>query len=582
MKIDRGQATIDLPGETRRQFSKPLEKMTDDELRSLVCEVGAVVQDLGEKVKVAKKADPYWFYQPSTGKLPPQGEELLREFLKPEDIPDQLDGQVHVHASRADIVGVAGGNQSSKTTTGTINDLIKSTGVLPPSLVGIADHRIPNKRPNACRVVCEDYRHGVLNHNLPTLQYWVPREFLIEGRWDHSWSEMKQSLTLVDPKKRELTGTIEYMTNEQRKETFQGPPKDRIRYDEEPREAIYDENMQRFVTGERIDVEFDMTPTHGMSWLYDRLFVEERTDAGQKIEWFKLCTATNPCANLMVVREICKRIKDYKTLKMRLLGEWISLSGLIYGKYFSRRIHVIPPEKFGLAAGQYLRCSCKHVMNGGGSTIPNATWHEPNCPFLEWLMVLGLDPHETKPTAGLLLGQNRNGTRVVDTCYMGDKTIPEVRSELNDMLWWYRYDQARCDPHCDTNRTAYPTNNHNIWEMLSRGKDAIPRIYKADAFPGSVLAGVDLVKQLLLVNDKSESPDLVILDRPENQMLIASMRTLQRDTWENEEHKGPKDSIQEGKHDHHACLRYAVSAKTRWRPFEQSVPQLPPELEAIY
>lgn len=579
--VRRGQVSVDLPGETRKRFSKRLEKMSEAELVKMANEVGEVIGDLSAKVEQAKKHDPFWFYEPSTGILPPAGLELLKKYLKPEDIPLQLDGQVHVHASKASIVGVAGGNQSSKTTTGTINDLIASCGVLPPSLVGIAEHRLPKRERSDCRVVCEDYRHGVLNHNLPNLQHWVPREWLIDGQWAASWSEKKQALTLVDPQKKQVCGTIEYMTNEQGVDTFQGPPKHRIRYDEEPRENIFDENMLRFVTGDRVDVEFDMTPTHGMSWVYDRLFREERS-AGSDIEWFKLCTATNPKANLAVVDEICSKIKDYQTLKMRLLGEWISLSGLIYGKYFSRRTHVIAPEKFGLEPGQYLTCRCKHVLNGGGHVVPARTWHEPNCPYMEWMVVMGLDPHETKPTAALILAMNRNGTRVVDRCYLGDKTIPEVRKDLKDILWWYRYNQTRCDPHCDTNRTAYPTQNHNIWDMLSRGTDAIPRIHKADAFPGSILSGVDIIKQILLLNDRLGIPDLVIMDRPENQQLITSMRTLQRESWSNEEVKGPKDAVQEGKHDHHACLRYAVGAKVRWRPHDDYVPQLPSEMGAFF
>ena len=90
--------------------------------------------------------------------------------------------------------------------------------------------------------------------------------------------------------------------------------------------------------------------------------------------------------------------------------------------------------------------------------------------------------------------------------------------------------------------------------------------------------GVDIVRQLL----KDET--LYILDRPENQLLIQSMRTLQRDMYTNEDKRGPKDAIQEGKHDHHAAMRYVFQSRLGWYPHEQGAKDefVFPDLEAVY
>jgi hypothetical protein len=78
---------------------------------------------------------------------------------------------------------------------------------------------------------------------------------------------------------------------------------------------------------------------------------------------------------------------------------------------------------------------------------------------------------------------------------------------------------------------------------------------------------VDIIRQMLIGRDELH-PRLMVIDRPENQELIHSFRTLQRDTFTNEDTRGPKDAIAEGKHDHHAALRYILQSPLRWYPLE--------------
>lgn len=548
---------------------KQLKKLSPEEIDRQYAELDEAIKAKEQELEALKGADPFWFYEPTRNEVSDVQRSFLKQFLRPDDIPARLDAAIDVHACEANIIGVSGGNQSSKTTTCTIEDLIKACRVIPDSLKGIYPiSKLPKKKFNRIRVVCEDYQNGILKHNLPNLMRWTPRSYLIDGRWEKSWSAERMQLTLIHPEEKTICATIELMTNNAEVGTFQGPPIDRVRYDEEPREDIFDENLLRFVTSDHLDIAFGMTPTHGLSWVYDRLWNKDSVQHGNSVRWFQLCSISNPKANLETLREICKNIKTYDELKMRLLGEWISLSGLVYGTYFKRRIHVIPPEKLGLHQGEYLDCHCDAVRGGGLAVSISEMSHSADCPFLQYVAFLGLDPHEVKATAAVVVAIDRDDTVFVDRCYKGDKTLKDVKRDLNSMLGLYRYGFGKCDPHADSDRTAF--DNINAWKILTRGENPIPGLRKADAYKGSILAGVDIIRQMLIGRDESH-PRLMVIDRPENAELIHSFRTLQRDTYANEDTRGPKDAIAEGKHDHHAALRYILQSPLNWYPLESLV-----------
>ena len=556
---------VDLPHGTKALLEKAMSGRADkDMLLDAARAIDEITNDLNGKIREAKKQDPYWFYEPTDGSISAQGQELLREFLEPEDIPKNLDGAVHVHASEAPIKIVGGGNQSGKTTTMTIEDLIKATGQLPFALRPIyPKHKLPTERQRI-RVICEDYTHGILNHNLPEMRKWAPRGYLINGSFDDSWSDKRQTLIMVDNAKKEISGEIEFMSNQAPVETFQGPPINRVRFDEEPRKPVYEENLLRFVTTD-VDMGFGMTPTSGLTWVYNDLWTQSEGPQGARIATFQLCSVINPKANLKSLREIVSRIVEYDKRKMRLLGEWISLSGLIYGQVFKKRIHVIQPQRLGLAQGEYLKCTCDHVMSDPNSD-PLRAEHNPGCRFLKWMIVCGLDPHTVKATAAAFLALDRNGTHVLDTCYHRKANTAGIKKDLRIMRHGYRYTGTICDPHADSDNTAL--DGRNIYKELKTGVDRIPNLRKGEAYKGSILAGVDVIIQLLGVTSEQSQPQFVIVDRPENQLLIQAMETLERDAWNNEERKGQKDAILEGKHDHHAAMRYILQKRLNWREYE--------------
>lgn len=446
-------------------------------------------------------------------------------------------------------------SHNSKTTTGCIEALIKATGSLPfvfdPThkdyKFEYPKHRLERKGPQHVRVIGEDYQNGVLRNLIPTYRKWAPKEHLIGGSWEQSYSSGEQTLRLIDPVTKQLLGTIEFMSNKQDLGTFQGPPRHMLVFDEEPDHEVYKENLMRFTTASSLDVLFCMTPTKGLSWTYD-LFTRGTDTDGNNVDWFQIASVCNPHANIKVLREILKEMESYEELKMRLLGEFVSLSGLVYGKLFQHSLHVIEPFN--------TECDCQ--AKSGRSQ------HIESCPYAKYMGFLGIDPHMVKDSCAVMCFTDREDNFYIDTCYKKGVTVEEMKLDLRRLTLDHRIVKAVADPSSDSSLTIH--DNLNVFQMLKRGKNAVPNLTKAEKFPGSIAAGISNMKERLKIHPRTGKPRLFIFNRPENKLLIKTFKTLQRDTQLGEEKKGPKDSIAEGIHDHHACVRYILQRRFSWRP----------------
>jgi len=472
--------------------------------------------------------DPYWFYEPTTGVLSPTMTEFLRKYLKESDIPQVVDGQLQVLLSRASIVGASGGNQSGKSMTGAIKGYIKSTGEIPIALEPYTKHfeddivRAKSKIVRG-RVVGVDFKQMV-NTVLPRWEESCPRNYLLNRKWSDSFSVQHQTLKLYRGSKH--CASIEFMTNQMDKESFQGPPLDWLVYDEEPKEDIHKENLMRFTTADKLDITFCWTPTRGISWATD-LFAKGIYDGNtgnKSIDLFKLCSVSNPKANLLVLSEILDHISNYEELKMRLLGEFISLSGLIYPN-FSQSLHVIEP--FNVDKNKYV-------------------------------VFLGVDPHITTETAVVWMALDRNNVPIIVEEMFKRATIDDICDEIKERSQKYRMGWASFDYSANTDVEIYGTNIFqdfqkrlgNIWCRL------------APKGVGSVGYGVNEIGEMLKVDKITQKPNFFITQPCV--MTINDFRTLDRDTYANEDTKGQKDRIREGKKHRHACVRYIMQLYPRW------------------
>jgi phage terminase large subunit-like protein len=519
-----------IPGMPR----KPIERMTPEEKQKALAAIDEQEAHIRGLMEMARKADPFQFFEPS-GNTPTQaGWDLLRKYIRPEDLPQRLDGQVDCFKSKAPIVFITGSNQSAKTTTTVIRRLIRATGEVPPSMQSwFPMDTILKKTPRYYRVVAEDYTNGLLKNVIPAYQQWVPRKCLIGGSWEKSFSEKKNTLTLVNNGK--ICAEIEFMSNKQEVGSFQGPPRDGIDYDEEPQRDIYNENLMRMITAQKMDQAFGMTPTKGITWVKE-LYDQGQDESGNQVDCFRLCAVTNPAANLKVLDELMSQVPEYDVLKMRLLGEFVSLSGLVYGRLFDDRIHCIRP--FDITR--------------------------------DYVVYRGLDVHLVTNQACVWVAVDRENNYYIINSYFRNVDTEQLKDELAGMSAMYRLGWSRIDKSADSDIQVFKTDRDpagmNVYKLLSRGKNAIQALQKSDKYTGSIIAGVDEIKRLLKVDPATGKPKLFVFNTPENKPLIHAFKTMERDTFVDEDDKGPKDKIKEGKHHLHAALRYIFQGRPRWFP----------------
>lgn len=523
-----------------------LEKIKEAELEAI------------EKEKAAIAADPFWFYEPSTGHIGPQSKDFLLRHLKPEDIPPVFPGQIDVHKSTAPIRGAAGGNQSGKTTAGAIEAFIQATGEVPPSLKDVyPKERLANniKTPQKIRVTAKDWENGFLLNVLPTYQYWCPKEYLKNGRWQDSY--MAEKATLILQKNGLLYGTIEFMSNAQNVTSFQGPPRDKMIYDEEPKREIYKENLMRFITRKNLDVLFCTTPTEGLTWVWDMVNSGE-DESGRRVEWFCLPSVSNKLSNIQILEQIVQDL-TYEEKKMRLLGEFVSLSGLVYGKCFSRKLHVIDP--FPVA------CNC------GTQTLD----HSSNCPWNHFIVYRGLDPHLVTPTACVWLAVDRFENYYVVDSWFEEAETDRVKLGIAKRSQGMRLGWSVVDSASDSDIQAF--GGHNIYEKLKRGDHRIKNLRLASKGQGSIRSGVDEIKTFLQLHHLTRRPRLFFFNTPNNRLLIKAMETMERQTGLQEDKRGPQDKILESKHHLHAAMRYIFTQKVKWRDPNESFAFEEPDYE---
>ena len=526
-------------------FTKSVGKLTPTEREKKKAELLAYRVELLKKAEEAKAHDPFWFFEPSDGSISDDRREFLKQYLKEEDIPQKIDSQLDALLSDSPIIGVFGGNQSGKSTICGIKRYIQTTGEVPLALEGIYPKerlRVDFSRTMKIRVVGVDHK-TMLNTLIPTYQKWAPRDYLKNGSWSDSFSSTQNTLFLYKKGISHPIASFEFMTNQQDVESFQGPPLDGLNYDEEPKQAVHKENLMRFTTAEKVDIMFGMTPTNGLTWVYDLFQMDDM--GGERIESFKLASVTNKKANLSSLRQILDEVKDnYEELKMRLLGSFVSLSGLVYGNLFNRGIHVIEPF--------FERLSPVEKR--------------------DYLVVCGLDPHLVTPTAMVFLLIDRENNYYVDRCYFRDKDTEVVKQDFWDIVkaHGYRIGWSVTDTSSNSSITAF--GGRNIFRELRTGVKAIPSLRTSEKYDGSIKAGVDEMKKLLKVGEKGK-PRLFVVNRPDNKALIQSFRTLERDTYADEDKNGPKDRIKEGKHHLHSALRFIFQFHCNWYPAQDVTPQ---------
>jgi phage terminase large subunit-like protein len=277
---------------------------------------------------------------------------LLKAQLRQEDqiqfyVPVS-DRAKEIHYSRARDRVVIGGNRSSKSDT--------ALSYLTTCMTGIVPHSIPNfpmdqiHCPGRYRLVCESLTNTWAPVIRPKLQWdhwngkdpvggprghwgWIPKRFLIKGKWDESWSSAERILTLT------CGCTLQVMSYDQDVQDFSGSSMHGIIMDEGPPHDIYNENKMRTMdTGGWILIPFtppaEETTSWKAAWIHDELYEKGLPGPAKdpQIDVFELWTHENRILDKKDIDETIKGLTPAQ-IETRTKGAFLHLGGRIYPVY---------------------------------------------------------------------------------------------------------------------------------------------------------------------------------------------------------------------------------------------------------
>lgn len=321
-----------------------------------------------------------------------------------------------VHQTPATIIGVGGGNRSSKTTTTLAELVICMTGIIPYTLRSTFD-RAKLRGPVRCRMVIESLTTTLHPVILPKLQHWhwegvgrpggtqghwgwIPKHCLIDGDWEHSWSEKLRMLRVLyrDPDNLDAImgeSTMQFMSFDQDPSDFASGEFHHILLDEPPPYAIFRENRARVMSvGGRIllAMTWPDNPAIPVEWIFDEIYEKglpgPKRDPG--VEWVNLDTRENPHIDQAAIERMAAGMSRLERLT-RIEGQPIR---------FSNRIHPLFTNSdtlwcFTCGEERYQLCKVCPVCGSDNVIVFNHASEFAIIPTLPTIYLL--DPHPRKP-----------------------------------------------------------------------------------------------------------------------------------------------------------------------------------------
>lgn len=221
-----------------------------------------------------------------------------------------------IHDCTATVVGVGGGNGSSKTETVIVDLVMCATGVFPYSQRHLVQKKF--RGPIQTRIVVESLTTTLETIIIPKLQWWkwtgvdkqggerghwgwIPKNCLIDGEWEKSWSSKLRVLKVLcrdphNPDKVLGESSIQFMSVDMDPSDFASGDFHIVIHDEPPRLAQWRENEARTmrVRGRlMLSMTWPDDPAINVGWIYDEIYEPGLAKADANIAWFELWTTEN-------------------------------------------------------------------------------------------------------------------------------------------------------------------------------------------------------------------------------------------------------------------------------------------------
>lgn len=314
-----------------------------------------------------------------------------------------------IHLSTAKEIVATGGNRSGKSDTSLAELTIQMTGIVPKSLQNVYP-KVKLRPPIRARLVCTSLTNTWDAVIRPKLQYWqwngagdpggdrghwgwIPKRFLINGKWGDSWSEKQRTLTLTN------NSTLQINSYDQAVEDFSGSSLHLILHDEGPPAAIYRENKMRTIdVGGRLMIAFtppdDTSSSWDAAWIYDELYVKGLPGPSKDphIDAFTLFTEENRILSLDEVQVIARGLTPEQR-EVRLKGAFMHLGGRIYKQFTDRA------RNWCFTCSDLVLSTDEKCATCSNRTITLCHVVEPFEIRHEWPVYFALDPHPRKPHA---------------------------------------------------------------------------------------------------------------------------------------------------------------------------------------
>ena len=317
-----------------------------------------------------------------------------------------------IHLSKAQTVGVFGGNRSSKSDSCLAELSMCCTGVIPLSLCDKIDPKEKLRGPVSCRVVVESLTTTLHPMILPKLQYWkwqgvdspggerghwgwIPRNHLIGGSWEKSWSEKLRMLRIIyrDPDDPRHVGesTIQFLSIDQDPSDFASGEFHIVLHDEPPNLAIWQENEARTMSvGGRmlLAMTWPDDPAIAVDWIFDKVYEPGHSD-DPDVECIVLDTTDNPNIDQDAIAAQARKWTE-EIVRVRHRGQHIRFSNRIH-PLFTDQTHwwcFVCGKPVIEDAGKCRDCKSGNIVSYN---------HVEEFEAARWPTVFLIDPHPRKP-----------------------------------------------------------------------------------------------------------------------------------------------------------------------------------------
>lgn len=487
--------------------------------------------------------------------------------------PDAL--KIHL-ATTKEVIAV-GGNRSSKTDTMLADAVICMTGIIPFSLEDVYP-RSKIQCPMRVRLMCESLTNTwepVIKQKLqwnkwngrgePGGSYghwgWIPRDFLLRGKWDESWSEKNRTLTL------KCGCTMQVMSYDQDVEDLSGASMHRILNDEPPPQIMYRENKMRTMdTGGQLYTA--MTPSDDPnkairgSWIfevYDRGL--EGPSKDPDVTTVNLFTERNRILDADSIALIVKDLTPEQK-ETRLHGAFMHLTGRIYPIFTDRPrwwcFHcndAVIAKLNGEVRGELARNLC--TVCGSDDTCEFIHTVDPTDLAYTWPVVYVLDPHPRKG--------NMMAWYAIDPCddwwQIAEMTLDLQPKDVRDKVFEFenRHKLQVCRRLIDPNMGASPA--HNAGKRHFTVQDAFREVgIRTSLADDAFTPGRTRIMEMLKPDPRTRSPRFKIF-----RTCVETIKQFKNYVWDeysaNTETKDPKAVAMKKNDDFPSCARYMALSK---------------------